>query len=231
MFKLCIRKLPARNYGQEELAEALMRVYTKLKVDPSVVESEQFMPGKVSRKQGPQPGTAFLCMSSEEALHKLVAGVGTSEPFLTVEQALTDHEPTLAPAHYQRAYRLDEEERRDATENTYLTDPEWLEFQASLEAPVKKRTSAEAVFEEREKKQESEKEAKIMAMARDLEARFKVESARLCSKLSKKGDTKARTAVLQRLKDRCVTCGEPRTHEPLVWVSVLLLPFHSYFPH
>ena len=160
LFKLSIRKLPPRNFGKEELAEAFARVYACLGVDVSNVVEEQFLPGKVSRKKGPQTGAVFVCFNNNDAVKKILAQVPSVVPFLPAELALTYDEPQLDMALYHRGYRSQDSPKPDRMEGTYKQDAEWAAFQAACEAAPRKRMSAETVFEEKAASELRDKEEK-----------------------------------------------------------------------
>ena len=105
--KIVIRKLPIRDFTQENFAECVAKFCLKLGLDQESMQVEHFMQGKLrykigsvkppldclilpffavfvfkSRKHGPVPSAGFVCVKDEETLKAVVTISLDVVPFL-----------------------------------------------------------------------------------------------------------------------------------------------------
>eukprot|EP01036_Dinobryon_divergens_P027961 gene27961-36829_t len=169
-FKICIRKLPVRNFDKADFEKCLDRlcgvVDGPLSASSSVLQRdafqvEHFVEGKISRKRGPIYGAGFIAVNSEEQYTLFLNIVPAKYPFIEVDDI--NAQPEVGKAPNQRVFRI--KEKPDRHLNTYETDPEFIAFKAILEKPEEKRVSAELQLDAVNSKKEKETEASRAATA------------------------------------------------------------------
>eukprot|EP00597_Dinobryon_sp_UTEXLB2267_P014758 CAMPEP_0170110526 /NCGR_PEP_ID=MMETSP0020_2-20130122/7907_1 /TAXON_ID=98059 /ORGANISM="Dinobryon sp., Strain UTEXLB2267" /LENGTH=407 /DNA_ID=CAMNT_0010335831 /DNA_START=137 /DNA_END=1360 /DNA_ORIENTATION=+ len=163
MFKLCVRKLPVRNFDRSDFEKCIDRLCS---IEGSGFQRdsflfEHFIEGKISRKRGPVFGAGFISVKSEVQFLLFLNTVPSKYPFIEVDSI--DSQPEVCKAPNQRVFRF--KEKGDRHVDTYETDPGFIDFKSSLEQPVEKRVSAERQLDLSNAKKEKESEQSRAALA------------------------------------------------------------------
>jgi len=105
MFRLVVRKLPFKDFGEEEFVKSLDSVCGA--VDTGLVRAaftlEHFHAGKISRKRGEVYSSGFVAVNDEAQYWKFLAVCPLKVPFLEGNHSMSCSAPFLQTSQRQKA--------------------------------------------------------------------------------------------------------------------------------
>ena len=139
-YKVVIRKLPPSDFAKDDFLASLKEFCSVLGIPDACCRFLHYIQGKNSRSRGPLGSAGFISFEDEEIFKKFLSQTPPKAPFLGSEDPAFQP-PEISSPLYQKTTKP--KLRPDKIEGSYLSDPEFVAFSATLETPVTKRLSAE----------------------------------------------------------------------------------------